>query len=506
MNQLSPLFQENSSKKTLLEQNDLFSSLFNVANTTISSNKLIISPKKLEKTVRENFIPFPEPDFKDLCKKLDFSEASENTISNYSISDNENMEINEASSEDLNEAKNNSDFSWMSSNSLKKIKKKKKQKDFNSEKNLTFIHKKKNFEDSLDSNMSKFEEEYVIIKTLCKGEMGTVYLCLRLKDKKKFAVKKTKFFSRKFDYENIHNFVKDIDQYSSEPGNEFIVKYVDFWLEETNFSEKKLCKMNNRDMYIVTEYFSKGNLKEYLTNLKKLYKNEITYSFFWDIIFQMIVPVNFLHKLGYIHSDIKPTNYLIMDNNQLLLNDFCLSIKERELKTNELEGDSIYISPELFYKNVGTISHKSDIYSLGLSILELLIDEDLPKNGQVWQEMRNQGIPSHFFDKIILINNDFVQKCKLIELIKDMTKINSDERPELDVFLTDVIKYPELYNRFEKLKKRQYEKNIFINIDNINTCNILLDDNKEENFKNVNTEININKIFYKRSNSMENLL
>jgi serine/threonine protein kinase len=264
--------------------------------------------------------------------------------------------------------------------------------------------------------------------------------------------------------------------------------------------------MNNRDMYIVTEYFSKGNLKEYLTNLKKLYKNEITYSFFWDIIFQMIVPVNFLHKLGYIHSDIKPTNYLIMDNNQLLLNDFCLSIKERELKTNELEGDSIYISPELFYKNVGTISHKSDIYSLGLSILELLIDEDLPKNGQVWQEMRNQGIPSHFFDKIILINNDFVQKCKLIELIKDMTKINSDERPELDIFLNDVIKYPELYNRFEKLKKRQYEKNIFINIDNINTRNILLDDNKEENFKNVNTEININKIFYKRSNSMENLL
>jgi serine/threonine protein kinase len=94
--------------------------------------------------------------------------------------------------------------------------------------------------------------------------MGTVYLCLRLKDKKKFAVKKTKFFSRQFDYENIHNFVKDIELYSSQPGNEFIVKYIDFWLEENYFSEKKLCKMNNRDMYIVTDYFPKGNLKEYL--------------------------------------------------------------------------------------------------------------------------------------------------------------------------------------------------------------------------------------------------
>ena len=507
MNQFSPLFTQDSSKKTLLEQNDLFSSLFNATSSTISSNKLIISPKKKEKSVRENFFPFPEPDLKDLCKKLDFSEASENTISNYSISDNENMEINEISSEDLNEAKINSDFSWMSSNSLKKIKAKKKQKIFGSEKNLTFIHKKKNLDDSLESNKSKFEEEYVIIKTLCKGEMGTVYLCLRLKDKKKFAVKKTKFFSRQFDYENIHNFVKDIELYSSQPGNEFIVKYIDFWLEENYFSEKKLCKMNNRDMYIVTDYFPKGNLKEYLTNLKKLYKNKITYSFFWDIIFQMIVPINFLHKLGYIHFDIKPANYLIMDNNQLLLNDFSLSIKERELKTNELEGDSIYISPELFYKNVGTISHKSDIYSLGLSILELLIDEDLPKNGQVWQEMRNREIQSTFFDKIILINNDFIQKCKFIDLIKDMTKINSEERPELDKLLNDVIKYPELYNRYEKLKNGEYEKNILINIDNINTCNILFDDNKEkENFKNMNTEININKIFFKRSNSMENLI
>jgi hypothetical protein len=72
MNQFSPLFTQDSSKKTLLEQNDLFSSLFNATSSTISSNKLIISPKKKEKSVRENFFPFPEPDLKDLCKKLDF--------------------------------------------------------------------------------------------------------------------------------------------------------------------------------------------------------------------------------------------------------------------------------------------------------------------------------------------------------------------------------------------------------------------------------------------------
>ena len=74
--------------------------------------------------------PLFDSDLKDLCKKLDFSEASDNTMSNYSISDNENMEINEASSEDLSEMKNTNNFLWFSSNSLTKVKPRKKIENF----------------------------------------------------------------------------------------------------------------------------------------------------------------------------------------------------------------------------------------------------------------------------------------------------------------------------------------------------------------------------------------
>ena len=258
-------------------------------------------------------------------------------------------------------------------------------------------------------------------------------------------------------------------------------------------------------MYIVTDYLNKGNLKEFLTNLKSNYNMNLSYSFYWDVIFQMIVPVNYLHKLGYIHSDIKPSNYLIMDNNQLLLNDFCLSIKEKDIKINELEGDSVYISPELFFKNLGNISHKTDIYSLGLSILEILIEDDLPKNGPLWQEMRNREIPREYLDKIILIDNNLSQRDKLIELIKDMTKINSNERPELCTLLNDINKYPELYGRFQKLKSGHYdyENNFLIN--KLKLSNLSSDDIKKEDSNN-DINDNINKIFFKRSNSMENLV
>ena len=311
------------------------------------------------------------------------------------------------------------------------------------------------------------------------------------------------------------NFVNDINRHSNEPGSYFIQKYIDFWIEDI-YEKYNKNSTNNKNMYIVTDYCINGNLKEYISNIKKYNNIKLNYSFYWDIIFQMIIPINFLHKLGYIHFDIKPTNYLVMNNNQLLLNDFCLSIKEENIgniSTDELEGDSIYISPELFYKDVGIINHKIDIFSLGLSILEILTEIELPKNGNIWQEIRNHELPKYFINKIPLIDNDIENRNKLIELIIEMTQINSASRPELFNLLNDKNKYPELYNRYLKLKNNEYIQNLFVNIVNKSNLNLIdYKNNKNEEEKedseiinetNGNENENINRMFYKRSNSMK---
>ena len=510
--------------------------LFNSSSKALSkgfkSSKFVISPKKDEamnrNSTNERTVIYSikrsynkkkkifNNEFRSICRKLDFSDNSNNNFnnSNYSISDNENIEINEDYSEDLNAAKN-SDFS---SSSLEEEKPKKKKNFRNkknySEKEFTFMKKKKSWEEnSVYSNNSRFDEEYVIIKTLCIGEMGTVYLCFKIKDKKKYVVKMSKFFSRKLDFDNMNNFVNDINRHSNEPGSVFIQKYIDYWIEDI-YEKNYKSTANNKNMYIVTNFCVNGNLKEYIANLKNSITNiKLNYAFYWDIIFQMIIPINFLHKLGYIHYDIKPTNYLVMNNNQLLLNDFCLSIKEeniRNISTDELEGDSIYISPELFYKDVGIINHKIDIFSLGLSILELLAEIELPKNGPIWQKMRNQELPKDFIDKIPLFDGDTANRNKLIELIKEMTQINSTLRPELDLLLNDETKYPELFNRYQMLKKNEYIDNLFINVLSRNNNNEMLYKNKNEEEKidlsiinESNENDNINKIFLKRSNSMK---
>ena len=496
----------------------------------LQSSKFIISPKKLDaknrNSTKENSAIYSPKrnlnnkkkensnDYRSICRKLDFSDNSNNNCnnSNYSISDNENIEINENYSEDLNECKN-TDFS---SSSLEEEKSKKrknyKNKKYYSDKEFTFMKKKKFSGDiSIYSNNSRFDEEYVIIKTLCNGEMGTVYLCFRIKDKKKFVVKMSRFFSRKLDLDNMNNFGNDINRHSDDPGSFFIQKYIDFWIEEI-YEKTYKSAANSKNIYIVTDYCINGNLKEYISNLKKYNNIKLNYSFYWDIIFQMIIPITFLHKLGYIHFDIKPTNYLVMNNNQLLLNDFCLSIKEeniRNISTDELEGDSMYISPELFYKDIGVITHKIDTFSLGLSILEILTEIELPKNGQTWQQIRNQELPKEFIDKIILIDEDNETRNKFIELIKELTQINNDLRPELDILIKDESKYPELFNRYQLLKKNQYIENIFINVINRNNYiqNICKNSNEEEEKSDsgilCENKENINKMFLKRSNSMK---
>jgi len=336
--------------------------------------------------------------------------------------------------------------------------------------------------------IAKFDEDYVIIKTLCEGEMGTVYLCMKFQDKKTYVVKKTNFFARKFDYYNMKNFLNCLKEHETEPGAEFIQKYIDFWIEDIQTTNSKT---SNRNMYIVTEYCLGGDLKEYINKIQLQNCNQ---SIYWDIIFQMIYSVTFLHKLGYVHFDIKPSNYLIKESGQLLLSDFCLTIKENDIKnynSEDFEGDSMFISPELFYKDKETITKKTDIYSLGLSILQILSNIDLPNNGPTWQIIRTKGIPEDFLAKIPLFDgqNEIFKK-----LIISMTNNKANERPDLDTILNDKENYPALYEKYQQVLIGKYKS--------------LIDLNKLENYRRDSYDFHssigsFKRIFAKRSDSMK---
>ena len=185
---------------------------------------------------------------------------------------------------------------------------------------------------------------------------------------------------------------------------------------------------------------------------------------------------------------------LIKENGQLLLSDFCLTIKENDIKnysSEDFEGDSIFISPELFYKDKDTITKKTDIYSLGLSILQILTNIDLPNNGSTWQLIRTVGIPKEFLDKIPSFEgeNEIFKK-----LILSMTNNKAKDRPDLETILKNKENYPILYEKYQETLNKKYQS--------------LIDLNKLENFRRDSYDFtssigNFKKRFAKRSDSMK---
>ena len=336
--------------------------------------------------------------------------------------------------------------------------------------------------------VAKFDEDYVIIKTLCQGEMGTVYLCMKFQDKKTYVVKMTNFFARKFDYYNMKSFLNCLKENESDPGSIFIQKYIDFWIEDIQTTNSKT---SNRNMYIVTDYCLGGDLKQYINKIQNLNYDK---NIYWDIVFQMIFSVSFLHKLGYVHFDIKPSNFLIKENGQLLLSDFCLTIKEKDIinySSEDFEGDSMFISPELFYKDRDRITKKTDIFSLGLSIFQILTNLDLPKNGIQWQLIRTVGIPKELLEKIHEFggDNEIFKK-----LIISMTNYKANDRPDLYIILKDKENYPVLFEKYQQVLEGKYMSQI--------------DLNKLENFRRDSYDFassigNFRKRFTKRSDSMK---
>jgi serine/threonine protein kinase/Tfp pilus assembly protein PilF len=81
------------------------------------------------------------------------------------------------------------------------------------------------------------------------------------------------------------------------------------------------------------------------------------------------------HQNGILHRDIKPANLLVDDTGKLWITDFGLARMEQDAgmtMTGDILGTLRYMSPEQALAQRVVVDHRSDIYSLGVTLYELL--------------------------------------------------------------------------------------------------------------------------------------
>ncbi|XP_062182925.1 uncharacterized protein LOC133887032 [Phragmites australis] len=117
------------------------------------------------------------------------------------------------------------------------------------------------------------------------------------------------------------------------------------------------------------EFRPKGCLDKYITDVSE--------GLEWRTRYQIIKGVceglYYLHQKNIVHLDLKPANILLNDDMVHKIADFglsrCFDEKQSRAITKNLVGSQGYLAPEF---DSGLITFKSDIYSLGVIIIEIL--------------------------------------------------------------------------------------------------------------------------------------
>ncbi len=209
-----------------------------------------------------------------------------------------------------------------------------------------------------------FAGRYQIIEELGRGGMGHVYKALDKEIDEKVALKLIRP-EIAADEKTIKRFRKELKT-------------------ARQISHKNICRMYDIGTkqgvrYITMEYVSGEDLKSSMNRMGQFTIGKAVFT-----AKQICEGLAEAHTLGIVHRDLKPQNIMIDEFGNVRIMDFGIarSLKTEDItKPGEIIGTRVYMSPE--QAEGKEVDHRSDIYSLGLILYEMLAnklpyEEDIP--------------------------------------------------------------------------------------------------------------------------------
>lgn len=202
---------------------------------------------------------------------------------------------------------------------------------------------------------------YEIIKSLGRGGMANVYLAFDRILKRDVAIKILKA-DMSSDPVSLQRFSREANASTK--------------LSHPNIVDIYDVGEDNGKHYIVMEYVKGYTLKQLLQRRGAIPPREAVW-----MTRQLAAALMEAHKNGLIHRDIKSQNVLIKDDGTVKLADFGIAILSNSMQLTSKDsvlGSVHYLAPELAKGEAASM--KSDIYSLGIVLYELLTG-DVPFKG-----------------------------------------------------------------------------------------------------------------------------
>ncbi|WVZ53177.1 hypothetical protein U9M48_004157 [Paspalum notatum var. saurae] len=209
--------------------------------------------------------------------------------------------------------------------------------------------------------------------------------------------------------------------------------------------ERKLVERNGRhvisdvpEKFLCYEYLSNGSLDNYIYDKS----SGLDWHKRLKIIMGICNGLHFLHEErshAIVHLNLKPSNIMLGDNMVPKIADFGLSRlfgeEQTRILTQNIVGWIGYIAPEYHYR--GEISVKSDIFSLGVLILEIvtglkkdLNTQDISSKLLVDNVLKNWTKKSHIESKYPLLQEQHLLQVKrCIELGLNCVETDPKKRP-----------------------------------------------------------------------------
>ncbi|MFM7163895.1 MAG: serine/threonine protein kinase [Planctomycetaceae bacterium] len=138
-------------------------------------------------------------------------------------------------------------------------------------------------------------------------------------------------------------------------------------------------------IHLVLEYVEGGTLREVIRDGA----SPLPHTRLADIAANIADALDYVHRRGYIHRNIKPQVILLDSNGRPRLSGFEVAVQTEGLDPRSIAGTPAYMAPEQFSGDADPLGPHTDVWGLGVTIYECLTGQR-PFQGTSIHELRER--------------------------------------------------------------------------------------------------------------------